>query len=55
MAEELKTLEGQVVKKGYFGTPEGYDLLIKALDEARKTRSKEKKELYARILERSNR
>jgi len=50
LAKELKTLEGQAVKKDYFDTPEGYDLLIKALDEARKTRSKEKRELYARIL-----
>ena len=50
LAGELKTLETQAVRKDYFETPEGYDLLIKALDEARKTRSKEKRDLYARIL-----
>lgn len=47
--KELKAL-GQAIRKGYFGTPEGYDLLIKALDESHKTSSKEKRELNARIL-----
>lgn len=50
LAEHLAMLEEQAVRKDYFQTPEGFDLLIKALDEARKTRSKEKKDLYARIL-----
>ena len=49
LAEELKALEGQAVRKDYFGIPEGYDLLLKALGEARKTRSREKRELYAHI------
>jgi DNA-binding MarR family transcriptional regulator len=31
-------------------TPEGFDLLIKALDESRKTRSDEKRDLIAQIL-----
>ncbi len=50
LAEHLATLEEQAVRKDYFKTPEGIDLLIKALDEARRTRSKEKRDLYARIL-----
>jgi hypothetical protein len=50
LAEHIATLEGQAVRKNYFQTPEGFDLLVKALDEARKTRSKEKRDLYARIL-----
>ena len=50
LAEHLAALEEQAVKKDYFQTPEGFDLLIKALDEFRRTRSKEKRDLYARIL-----
>ena len=50
LAERLVDLEGLAVRKDYFETPEGFDLLIKALDESRKTRSREKRELYARIL-----
>jgi hypothetical protein len=50
LAEHLATLEEATVRKDYFQTPEGFDLLVKALDEARKTRSKEKRDLYARIL-----
>jgi hypothetical protein len=50
LAQHLATLEQLTVRKDYFLTPEGFDLLIKALDEARKTRSKEKRDLYARIL-----
>jgi len=50
LAEHLASLEEQAVRKDYFQTPEGFDLLIKALDEAHKTRSKEKRDLYARIL-----
>ncbi len=50
LSERLGTVEERAVRKDFFETPEGFDLLIKALDEARKTRSKEKRELYARIL-----
>jgi hypothetical protein len=50
LAQHLETIEDQVVRKDYFETPEGFDLFVKALDEARKTRSKEKRDLYARIL-----
>ncbi len=50
IAEHLAALEEQAVRKDYFQTPEGFDLLTKALDESRRTRSKEKRDLYARIL-----
>ncbi len=50
LAEHLATLKDQAVRKDYFQTSEGFDLLIKALDEARRTRSKEKRDLYARVL-----
>jgi len=50
LAEHLAALEEQAVRKDFFQTPEGFDLLIKALDESRRTRSKEKRDLYARIL-----
>lgn len=50
LAEQLKTLEGQAVKKDFFETGEGHDMLFKVLDEARRTRSRLKKELYALIL-----
>ncbi len=50
LAEHLATLEKQAIRKDYFQTPEGFDLLIKALDESRRTRSKEKRDIYARIL-----
>ena len=50
LAEHLAALKEQAVRKDYFQTPEGFDLLIKALNESRRTRSKEKRDLYARIL-----
>jgi hypothetical protein len=50
LSERLEDVEEGAVKKDFFETPEGFDLLIKALDEARKTRSNAKRELYARIL-----
>lgn len=50
LSERLGSVEERAVRKDFFETPEGFDLLIKALDEARKTRSKEKREFYARIL-----
>jgi hypothetical protein len=50
LAEHLAALEEQAVRKDYFQTPEVFDLLIKASNESRRTRSKEKRALYARIL-----
>jgi hypothetical protein len=50
LLQQLQTLEGQVVRRDFFETEEGRDMLIKALDEARRTRSRLKKELYALIL-----
>ena len=50
LAEQLKTLEGRAVRRDYFETGEGHDMLFKVCDEARRTRSRLKKELYARIL-----
>lgn len=43
-------LDERTVRKDFFENPEGFDLLVKALDESRKTRSRDKRELYARIL-----
>jgi DNA-binding MarR family transcriptional regulator len=50
LIEHMNKLHEEAVRKDFFETPEGFDLLIKALDEARKTRSREKRDLYARIL-----
>ena len=50
LLQQLQTLEGQVVRRDFFETEEGRDMLIKVLDEGRRTRSRLKKELYARIL-----
>lgn len=50
LSERLEKVEEQTVRKDFFETPEGFDLLVKALDETRKTRSTNKRELYARIL-----
>lgn len=50
LAERFVDLEGLALRKDYFETPEGIDMLVKALDESRKTRSRKKREMYARIL-----
>jgi DNA-binding MarR family transcriptional regulator len=50
LSEHLEAVDEQAIKKGYFETEEGFDLLIKALDESRRTRSEEKRDLIARIL-----
>lgn len=50
LSVHLATVEEQAIRQDYFETPEGFDLLIKALDESRKTRSDEKRELIARVL-----
>ncbi len=46
----LEALDEETIRKDYFQTDEGFDLLFKALDEARKTRSEEKRDLIVRIL-----
>lgn len=48
--EYLNELDEQTIKKDYFDTEEGIDLLIKATDQSAKTRSEEKRTLIARIL-----
>lgn len=48
--EDLSELNEQTIKKDYFDTDEGIDLLIKATEQSAKTRSKEKRVLIARIL-----
>jgi len=50
VSEHLATIDKEAIRRNYFETPEGFDLLIKALDESRKTRSDEKRDLIARIL-----
>lgn len=50
LSHHMETLEAEAVKKEYFSSPEGFDLLLKALDSAGKTRSEYKTDLYARIL-----
>jgi hypothetical protein len=50
LAEHLATVDEQSIRRDYFETPEGFDLLIKAMDESRRTRSEEKRDLIARIL-----
>lgn len=50
LASRLETLEGQAVRQDFFATELGHDMLLKALDESRRTRSKLKKELFVRIL-----
>lgn len=44
-SEHLEAIDEQAIRKGYFETEEGFDLLIKALDESRRTRSEEKRDL----------
>jgi len=39
LAEHMETIETEAIRKDYFETPEGFDLLIKALDSSRRTRS----------------
>jgi len=50
LLEQLGNLEGLAVRKDFFETGEGRDMLFKAVDEARKTRSRLKKEIFAKIL-----
>lgn len=48
--EDLSELDERSIKKDYFDTDEGIDLLIKATEQSAKTRSEEKRDLIARIL-----
>jgi hypothetical protein len=50
LSEHLADIDEQSIRRDYFETPEGFDLLIKAMDESRRTRSDEKRDLIARIL-----
>ncbi len=50
LSEHLSNLDEAAVKKDYFDTPEGIDILIKALEHSAKTRSDQKRDLIARIL-----
>jgi len=50
LTEHMEAIEVEAIRKDYFETPEGFDLLIKALDSSRRTRSEEKRDLIARIL-----
>jgi hypothetical protein len=50
LAHSLESLEARAVRKDYFETDEGFDLLLKAVEAARRTRSRDKREYYARIL-----
>ena len=50
LSEHQEALDDQAIKQDYFETEEGFDLLIKALDASRRTRSEEKRDLIARIL-----
>lgn len=49
-SEHLSNLDEQAIRRDYFDTPEGMDLLIKATEASSKTRSDEKRDLIARIL-----
>src|SRR5215204_3566296 len=50
LSEHLAEVDEQSIRRDYFETPEGFDLLIKAMDESRRTRSDEKRDLIVRIL-----
>jgi hypothetical protein len=46
----LNSLDERAIRRDYFDTPEGIDLLMKATEQSAKTRSEEKRDLIARIL-----
>ncbi|CAN5895158.1 hypothetical protein BH23ACT11_BH23ACT11_26290 [soil metagenome] len=48
--KDLSELDEHSIKKDYFDTDEGIDLLIKATEQSANTRSEEKRNLIARIL-----
>lgn len=51
--EHVSSLDQQALRKDFFDTPEGIDLLIQADEQSSKTRSDEKRDLIARILARA--
>jgi len=50
LSELLSDLDEQAIRRDYFDTPEGIDLLIQATELSSKTRSEDKRDLIARIL-----
>jgi hypothetical protein len=50
LTKHLADVDEQSIRRDYFETPEGFDRLMKAMDESRRTRSDEKRNLIARIL-----
>lgn len=48
--EEMSDIEARFVNKVYFETEEGIDLLVEAIERAKKTRNANKIQLYAKIL-----
>jgi hypothetical protein len=48
--EHLENRDENTIDKGYFDSPEGFDLLIGAVDASNKTRSDGKRDLIARTL-----
>lgn len=50
LADQIEVFGEQTIKKDYFETPEGFDLLIKVLETSSRTRSEKKRTLIARIL-----
>jgi hypothetical protein len=50
LAEHLQAAREEAIRKDYFESPEGLDLLIRALEVSGKTRSEVKRDLIARIL-----
>jgi hypothetical protein len=50
LTKHLADVDEQSIRRDYFETPKGFDRLMKAMDESRRTRSDEKRNLIARIL-----
>jgi hypothetical protein len=48
--EHLNNLDEQAIRRDYFDTPEGMDLLIRAVEESSKTRNDDKRDLITRVL-----
>lgn len=49
-AEHLNSVDEQAIRRDYFDTPEGMDLLIRAVEASSKTRSHSKRDLIGRVL-----
>jgi hypothetical protein len=50
LSEKMQDLADRAIKEGYFETEKGADVFRKAFEEALRTRSEAKRDLYARIL-----